>query len=38
MCEKRGEDPQQKDWLIPTLPKFSAKKEKGPLEFIRLLW
>lgn len=36
MALKKGEDLKIKDWLIPTLPKFSVKK--GPIDFIEKLW
>ena len=35
MALKKGEDLKIKDWLIPTLPKFSVKK--GPIDFIEKL-
>ena len=36
MAIRRGEDPKLKDWSVPSLPKFSAKK--GPIDFIEKLW
>ena len=36
MAIRNGEDPKLKDWSVPSLPKFSAKR--GPLDFIEKLW
>jgi len=34
MCIAREEDPNIKEWSVPTLPKFSKAKDKGPIDFI----
>ena len=38
MLRREGKDPKSAIWLKPSLPKYSNKKDKGPLTYIEELW